>query len=917
MLNIARKTSIRKALFGLSFFARERKPLFIAVVSLVAVGSIFGILSLRMLAAFNEQINYQGKLSNVDGTPVDDGNYDMVFSICTDLAGTTCPWTGNYTVANGNPVVLKRGLFSVMLGSGAGNAFDPAFNWNQDLYLKVNIGGTDLSPLKRLAAVPAAFESSKLQGGTWLKPGRVGGATADGADAVPNTGRFTTLETTSTGGNQFVLSGAVSQINFTGATSSEIATSGTNLYIRPAGHLYLEPGGGSAIIANANSTGSAMDVSQTNANGYGLFVMIKDGSGSGHEAFKVSTGVGGTGGDANALIVNAAGYVGVGISLPTNKLSVADNTSGQFATLITQNHVSGNGIRVLTGGSTSGVESFRIESGSNTTFLVTGAGNVGISPANPLSLGDRLDIGGGGIRLSNNSASTALASKTAYYANGNSGASGLIIGMSSSADTKYPVSAGVIHNGLANSPIVFGTANTTNDQWNERMRITSLGNIGIGTETAVTPASLLTLTSSSGGGAATRYYYTNPTQYPNYYGTIVHNGASVAPYGLVVTSLGDTASPNAGYMTFRTGLTDGAGVQALATRMVINESGNVGIGASPTGTSAMFSVYTSNNRPTYKFVYDRGAFTNAATINPDPIEEKQFDVELTNGSSVDITDNVIGDANSKWRVVFQGQWGNTLAGTDLVQVAPYLELSNESGYNHDFYMEKQNGGIVGEVYVSRNASTGKLQVHVQNITAGYYITFMGKITTYSGYFGAGNSAAASRNAMMLRGNLDVQRTTFAAGYEELVGINLRNGDTKTGSGTKLDFWSSTGVSPYYPGNKVAGVRYYNNSSASYGSPHLWVGTDSGGGGLALGVNGSIGMFMKTDGKVGVGTTNPQYLLEVAGDINVTASGVYRASGVTGKTPSGSFTFSTTSPSGSCTLTFSQGILTDAAGTCAP
>lgn len=107
-------------------------------------------------AAINQQINYQGKLTDSSNIAVSDGNYTIVFSLYTASSGGSNVWTETKTVS------VTNGLFSVMLGSDTSLA---SVNFNQTLYLGVKVGSdAEMAPRKVIGAVPAAFEADKLDG---------------------------------------------------------------------------------------------------------------------------------------------------------------------------------------------------------------------------------------------------------------------------------------------------------------------------------------------------------------------------------------------------------------------------------------------------------------------------------------------------------------------------------------------------------------------------------------------------------------------------------------------------------------------------------------------------------------------------------------------------------------------------------
>ncbi len=144
-------------------------------------------------AAFNPQINYQGKLLNSSSQQVDDDKYNFKFRLCTDSDCASPVWTETHCYGDtcdgtgtDNRINVTSSLFSVLLGDLANlNSVE----FNQTLYLELQVGGTStadvawetLLPRKKLGAVPAAFEALRLDGHTWEAPGALGGTTASSA----------------------------------------------------------------------------------------------------------------------------------------------------------------------------------------------------------------------------------------------------------------------------------------------------------------------------------------------------------------------------------------------------------------------------------------------------------------------------------------------------------------------------------------------------------------------------------------------------------------------------------------------------------------------------------------------------------------------------------------------------------------
>ena len=113
-------------------------------------------------------INYQGELrSPTTGQPFPDGPYDMVFKIYNVQSAGTPLWEGTHSTANANPVQLVGGIFSVILGSGTGNALDASLLSEADRWLEITVGTETLAPRQRItsAAYSIVSENSHLLDG--------------------------------------------------------------------------------------------------------------------------------------------------------------------------------------------------------------------------------------------------------------------------------------------------------------------------------------------------------------------------------------------------------------------------------------------------------------------------------------------------------------------------------------------------------------------------------------------------------------------------------------------------------------------------------------------------------------------------------------------------------------------------------
>lgn len=110
-------------------------------------------------AAINPQINFQGKLTNPDGTNVNNGTVSIVFSIYTVASGGSNIWTETQPA-----VSVTDGIFRVSLGSVTTLPGSVDFNTNS-LFLGIKVStDAEMTPRVQFTASPYAFNSDKLGG---------------------------------------------------------------------------------------------------------------------------------------------------------------------------------------------------------------------------------------------------------------------------------------------------------------------------------------------------------------------------------------------------------------------------------------------------------------------------------------------------------------------------------------------------------------------------------------------------------------------------------------------------------------------------------------------------------------------------------------------------------------------------------
>jgi hypothetical protein len=122
-------------------------------------GSFAFLLTLVACAVAHAQapklINFQGKLANIDGTPVN-GSVPIIFTIHTTPTGDNPVWSETH-----DPVNVTKGLFSVLLGGTL--PITPAILDNAECWLEMKVGVEIMSPRQRLVSVAFAQVAAKAE----------------------------------------------------------------------------------------------------------------------------------------------------------------------------------------------------------------------------------------------------------------------------------------------------------------------------------------------------------------------------------------------------------------------------------------------------------------------------------------------------------------------------------------------------------------------------------------------------------------------------------------------------------------------------------------------------------------------------------------------------------------------------------
>ena len=317
----------------------QKRVLFVRILMPVVL-ALFGAVGISLLtlgqpaqtyAAANSSINFQARLLNTGGAIVPDGNYNVEFKLynaststgssqgsCT--GDTHCLWTETYT--GGNVVRVADGYLTVNLGSIT--SFPTTINWNQQVWLGMNIGGTgtptwdgEMSPRLLVTAVPYALSAQSL-------------STYNASN------------------------GDTSQLNFTAPTSNDVITlpdaTGTVCLDSTTACGFLT-GTGAGVQLQAATPGTAQ-TGNFNITGVGISGSLL----------------------SSSLDTAAAGTLTIGSTTATT-VSIASGTTVEAVNVGT----GGTGAKTVTVGSTASTSSVLIQSGTGNLSLQTqGTGTLGV-----------------------------------------------------------------------------------------------------------------------------------------------------------------------------------------------------------------------------------------------------------------------------------------------------------------------------------------------------------------------------------------------------------------------------------------------------------------------------------------------------------------------------------------------------------
>lgn len=404
---------------------RGKRGFWFGTFSVLAISGLLFILLIPDYAgaAINQQIGFQGKLTNPDGTNVVDGNYSIRFRIYTDatldalnacLPGSnTCKWEDSQTIT------VNDGIFYYALGSNGGAPLPGSVDFNvTGLYLGVKVNtDTEMTPRVRLTSSPYAFNSNALggiasSGYVQLSPGaqqsgdiNISGTIASGAingvsvatalDGFTVAGGTTSRTLTVTGaditiGNTIRPTSAGSlAVQSNGANPLTLTSGAAATWSTSAGNLTVQAAGTNILALNTVGAGT-VNVGTANTTTIGI--------GNSTASTTVSI-IGGTGASAISIQAGAAGTIAIGDS-SAGTIRIG-NTSGAVSQSITiGNNASLGATSTIVIGSTIG---------TSATTINAGSGGVTVNANVAISTGKNLSITGGNTALTGPAAGSSQA----------------------------------------------------------------------------------------------------------------------------------------------------------------------------------------------------------------------------------------------------------------------------------------------------------------------------------------------------------------------------------------------------------------------------------------------------------------------------------------------------------------------------
>lgn len=238
-------------------------------------------------------ISFQGFLADSAGNPISDGSYPMQFGVYSAASGGSPVWAESH-----GSIVVSKGYFSVMLGSGSCSAGCPldANDFNgatRYLETRVNTGGGLVTfPRQQLASAPYALQADVASTVAWRGVTGVPAGFADGIDDT-NSQYENVITVAQNGGDYSSVAAALSAITDASAsnpylvrvmpgiyTETNLVTVKSYVHVQGSGPLVTiitssrtanSPGNSAATVdMQDNSRLSNLTIRNTGTGNYGI-----------------------------------------------------------------------------------------------------------------------------------------------------------------------------------------------------------------------------------------------------------------------------------------------------------------------------------------------------------------------------------------------------------------------------------------------------------------------------------------------------------------------------------------------------------------------------------------------------------------------------------------------------------------------